>query len=85
MCVFITWVAEQRDVLKKGKLLLKKKKYSDKQTQTICVYRKFTDEDYAIWVKMIDLQKRSCHRNLKNTNGFMTIKVYTSVKILLID
>ena len=60
-------------------------KYSDKQTQTICVYRKFTDEDYAIWVKMIDLQKRSCHRNLKNTNGFMTIKVYTSVKILLID
>ena len=75
--------AERR--IEERKITTEKKKYSDKQTQTICVYRKFTDEDYAIWVKMIDLQKRSCHRNLKNTNGFMTIKVYTSVKILLID
>ena len=40
------------------------KKYSDNQIYTICVYRKFTNEDYVIWAKMIDLQKRLCHRIL---------------------
>ena len=40
------------------------KKYSDNKIHTICVYRKFTDEDYVIWVKMIDIQNRLCHRNL---------------------
>ena len=39
------------------------KKYSDNKIHT-CVYRKCTDEDYVIWVKMIDLQRRLCHRNL---------------------
>ena len=40
------------------------KKYSDNKIHTIYVYRKFTDEDYVIWVKMIDIQNRLCHRNL---------------------
>ena len=38
--------AERR--IEERKITTEKKKYSDKQTQTICVYRKFTDEDYAI-------------------------------------
>ena len=37
------------------------KKYSDNKIHTTCVYRKCTDEDYVIWVKMIDLQRRLCH------------------------
>ena len=40
------------------------KKYSDNKIHTTCVYRKCTDEDYVIWAKTIDLQRRSCHRNL---------------------
>ena len=40
--------------------------YSKTETNTIHVYRKFTNEHYAIWVKMVDLQKGLCHRNLCN-------------------
>ena len=32
-------------------------KYSENKIHTLCVYRKFADEDYVIWVKMNDLQK----------------------------
>ena len=39
-------------------------KYSDNKIHTIRLCRKCTDEDYVIWVKMIDLQRRLCHRNL---------------------
>ena len=38
--------------------------YSKTKIHTILVCRKLTDEDYIIWVKMIDLQKHLCHRNL---------------------
>ena len=38
--------------------------YSNNKTHTIRAYRKLTHKDYVIWVKMIELQKRSCHRNL---------------------
>ena len=37
--------------------------YSETETHTICVCRIFTDE-YVIWVKTIDLEKRLCHQNL---------------------
>ena len=37
------------------------KKYSDNKIHTLCLYRKCADEDYVIWIKMIDLQKRLCH------------------------
>ena len=39
-------------------------KYSDNKIHTIRLCRKCTDEDYGIWVKMIDLQKLLCHRKL---------------------
>ena len=39
-------------------------KYSGNKIHTICLCRKCTDEDYVIWVKMIDLQKLLCHRKL---------------------
>ena len=32
-------------------------KYSENKIHTLCVHRKFADEDYVIWVKMNDLQK----------------------------
>ena len=38
--------------------------YSKNKTHTICVHKKLTDEDYVIWVKMIDLQNYLHHRNL---------------------
>ena len=38
--------------------------YIKNKIHTIRVYRKFTDKNYFRWVKMIDLQKRLCHRNL---------------------
>ena len=52
-----------------AKRLPKKRKitaetYSKSETHTIRVCRKFTDEHYVIWVKMIDSKKRLCHRNL---------------------
>ena len=53
----------------KAKRLTKERKitvktYSETKLHTIRVYRKFTDENYVIWVKLIDKQKRFCHRNL---------------------
>ena len=39
-------------------------KYSDNKIHTIRLCRKCADEDYVIWVKMIDLQKLLCHRKL---------------------
>ena len=38
--------------------------YSKTKTHAIRVCRKLTNEDCFIRVKMIDLQKRLCHRNL---------------------
>ena len=32
-------------------------KYSENKFHTLCVYKKFADEDYVIWMKMNDLQK----------------------------
>ena len=38
--------------------------FSKNKTHTICGHKNFTDEDYVIWVKMIDLQNYLHHRNL---------------------
>ena len=38
--------------------------YSETKIHTICVYKKSTDKNYVILVKMIDLQKRLYHQNL---------------------
>ena len=53
----------------KAKRLTKERKitakiYSKTETHTINVCRKLTDGDYVTRIKMIDLQKQSCHRNL---------------------
>ena len=58
-----------RKMSSEAKRLAKERKitaetYSKTETHTVSVYRKFADEDYVIWVKMIDLRKRLCHRNL---------------------
>ena len=38
--------------------------YSKNKTHTMRVYKIFTDVHYVVWLKMTDLQKRFCHRNL---------------------
>ena len=38
--------------------------YSETKNHTIRVYKKSTDKNYVILVKMIDLQKRLYHQNL---------------------
>ena len=35
--------------------------YSKNKTHTICVHKKLTDEDFVIWVKIIDLQNYLHH------------------------
>ena len=40
------------------------KTYSETKTHAIRVCRKFTDEDYVIWLKMSGLQKGLGHINL---------------------
>ena len=37
--------------------------FSKNKTHTICGHKNFTDEDYVIWVKMIDLQNYLHHQN----------------------
>ena len=39
-------------------------KYSENKIHTLCVYKKSTGEDYAIWVKMYDLQENLDLQNL---------------------
>ena len=53
---------KQKDLLGKQRLLLKL--YSETKTHAIRVCRKFTDEDYVIWLKMSGLQKGLGHSNL---------------------
>ena len=60
--------------------------YSKTKTHTICIYKKFTDKDYVIWVKMFDLQKRLCHQNLcyvamKTIKSFCDTKYPTKEKV----
>ena len=67
-----------------AKRLTKEKKitvetYSNNKMHVIRVYRKPTDEDHVIWIKMIDLQKRFCHRNLCHI-AMKTIKNFCSTK-----
>ena len=50
---------KQKDLLK-----ITAETYSKTETHAIRVYRKLTYENYVIWVKMIDLQKRLCHGSL---------------------
>ena len=53
--------------------------YSKNKTYRTCVYRKITHEDYVIWVKMIDLQKRLCQRNLCHV-AMKKIKRFCGIK-----
>ena len=60
--------------------------YIKNKIHTIRVYRKFTDKNYIRWVKMIDLQKRLCHRNLcrvatKKIKSFCSKKHPTKVQV----
>ena len=60
--------------------------YSKTKTHTIRVNKKFTDEDYVIWVKMIDLQKRLCHQKLcpvamKKIKSFCSAKHATKEQV----
>ena len=66
----------QKDLLKKEKLLLR---YILKTKLIQFVYKKITDEDYVIWVKMIDLQTYLHHRNLCNV-AMKKIKSYCGTK-----
>ena len=51
--------SEAKRLTKERKITVKT--YSETKLHTIRVYRKFTDENYVIWVKLIDKQKRFCH------------------------
>ena len=58
------------------------KTYIKNKIHTLRVYRKFTDKNYAIWVKMIDLQIRLCHRNLtKKIKNFCGAKYPTKEQV----
>ena len=39
-------------------------RYFQNKTHIICVDKKLTDDDYVIWVKLIDLQNNLHYRNL---------------------
>ena len=60
LCVCIKLAVKQKDLLRKKNYC---QKYTDNKIHIINVCRKFTDKD-VIWVKVIDLQKILCHRNL---------------------
>ena len=60
--------------------------YSKNKTHTICVHKKLTDEDFAIQVKMIDLQNYLHHRNLcyvamKTTESYFVTKNPTTEQV----
>ena len=56
--------------------------FSKNKTHTICGHKNFTDEDYVIWVKMIDLQNYLHHQNLCHV-AMTKIKSYCGPKALL--
>ena len=53
--------------------------FSKNKTHTICGHKNFTDEDYVIWVKMIDLQNYLHHQNLCHV-AMTKIKSYCGTK-----
>ena len=60
--------------------------YIKNKIHTIRVNRKFTDKNFIIWVKIIDLQKRLCDRNLchvatKKTKSFCSKKHRTKAQV----
>ena len=56
-------------------------RYFKNKTHIVCAYRKLTDEDYVIWVKMIDLQNYLHHQNLCHV-AMGKIKSYFGTKNL---
>ena len=56
-------------------------RYFKNKTHIVCAYRKLTDEDYVIWVKMIDLQNYLHHQNLCHV-AMGKIKSYCGTKNL---
>ena len=60
--------------------------YSKNKTHTICVHKKLTDEDFVIWVKMIDLQnylhhRHLCHVAMKTTESYCGTKNPTTEQV----
>ena len=84
VCVCVSkWVAGQKYLLKKEKLLLK---HTLKRKFIQYLWKKRCSDFYIIWVKVIDLQKRLGHRNvchvaMNKTKSFCETKYLTKEQV----